>query len=58
MANLITDEILAEFAVVGEPEAAVDLFKGRFGNVVDRTMGNFVGKDEAHSRALLAQLTA
>ncbi|MDC0464559.1 TIGR03617 family F420-dependent LLM class oxidoreductase [Pseudomonadales bacterium] len=58
MANLITDDILNEFAVVGEPEAAVDLFKGRFSNVVDRTMGNFAGKDEDHSRALLARLNA
>ena len=57
MADLITDDILSEFAVVGEPEAAVDLFKSRFGNIVDRTMGNFAGRDEAHSRSLLARLT-
>lgn len=58
MATLITDDILAEFAVVGEPEVAVDLFKSRFSDVVDRTMGNFVGRDEAQSRELLARLSA
>ncbi len=58
MADLITDDILSEFAVVGEPEAAVDLFKSRYGSLVDRTMGNFAGRDEDHSRALLQRLNA
>jgi hypothetical protein len=43
---------------VGEPEAAVDLFKSRYGSLVDRTMGNFAGRDEDHSRTLLQRLNA
>ena len=58
MGGLITDEILAEFAVVGEPEQAVDQFKSRFGSLVDRTMASFPSKDEQQESALLARLIA
>lgn len=36
MGELVTDEILAEFAVMGEPEEIPELLLGRFGDVVDR----------------------
>ena len=58
MGTLITDEVLDKFAVVGEPDAAVDKFLGRFGDVVDRTTGSFPSRDSDHARAILAKLSA
>ncbi len=58
MGTLITDEILNEFAVVGESDAAVDLFKKRFGDIVDRTTSNFATRDDAHRQAIMAKLKA
>lgn len=43
MADLITDEILDAFAVVGEPEAAARAIKERYGALIDRTSLNFPG---------------
>ena len=58
MGGLISDDILGEFAVIGEPEQAVDLFKSRFGSLIDRTMAAFPSRDEQHAKALLARLMA
>jgi probable F420-dependent oxidoreductase len=58
MGTLITDEVLDKFAVVGEPDAAVDKFLSRFGDVVDRTTGSFPSRDSDHARAILAKLSA
>ena len=56
MAGLITDDILNEFAVVGESEQAIDLFKSRFGDAVDRTTAGFAAKDDEHRQTLLARM--
>ena len=37
MGNLITDDILQEFAVIDEPQNLANKLKDRFGDVVDRT---------------------
>lgn len=58
MGTLITDEVLDKFAVVGEPDAAVEKFLSRFGDVVDRTTGSFPSRDSDHARAILAKLSA
>ena len=58
MGTLITDDVLDKFAVVGEPDEAVDKFLGRFGDVVDRTTGSFPSRDTDHARAILAKLSA
>jgi len=58
MGTLITDEVLDKFAVVGEPDVAVDKFLSRFGDVVDRTTGSFPSRDSDHARAILAKLSA
>ena len=58
MGTLITDEVLDKFAVVGEPDAAVDKFLSRFGDVVDRTTGSFPSRDSDQARAILAKLSA
>jgi probable F420-dependent oxidoreductase len=58
MGTLITDDILNEFAVVGEPDEACDKFKSRFGDIVDRTTMSFAAKDSDHRQSLIAKLKA
>ncbi len=48
MGGLITDEILAEFAVVGEPGQVVPHFVERWGGVVDRTTMAVPGVSKEH----------
>jgi len=56
MGELITDDILNEFAVVGETDDAVATFKSRFGGLVDRTTVSFAARDEEHKQAIMEQL--
>ena len=58
MGSLITDEILNEFAVVGELDQVVDKFKSRYSGLVDRTMGSFPARDDDHAKELLRNLSA
>ncbi len=58
MGSLITDEILNEFAVVGEPEDACNKFRKRFGDFVDRTTMSFAAKDADHLQSLMQKLKA
>lgn len=58
MGALITDEILDQFALVGETDVAVDLFKQRFGDIVDRTTANFAAKDANHQQEIMQKLKA
>jgi len=56
MGQLITDDILNEFAVVGESDDAVAKFKSRFGGLVDRTTVSFSARDAEHKSAIMQQL--
>lgn len=58
MGELITDEILNEFAVVGEADEAADKFIARFGDIADRTTVNFAAKDSDHRQAIMAKMRA
>ncbi len=58
MGTLITDDILDKFAVVGETDAAVDTFKSRFGDIVDRTTAGFATRDPDHRSEILGKLRA
>jgi len=58
MGTLITDDILEKFAVVADVDDVVDKFKGRFGDLVDRTMGTFPSRDDDHAREQLKKLSA
>jgi len=58
MGTLITDEILNEFAIVGEIDDIVDKFKVRWGGLVDRTTGSLPSRDDDHARELLAAMSA
>ncbi len=46
MGELITDEILEEFAVVAPPDEVAGALKARFGGVVDRTLATFPFADD------------
>ncbi|MCB1644058.1 MAG: TIGR03617 family F420-dependent LLM class oxidoreductase [Pseudomonadales bacterium] len=56
MGELITDEILDQFAVVGNTDDAVARFRQRFGDVVTRTTANFAVRDEDHQQQVLNTL--
>ena len=58
MGELITDDILGEFAVIGEPHTIASRFIDRFGDVVDRTSAAYGGIPNALRRGMIAQLTA
>ena len=58
MGSLITDEILNEFAVVGETDEAVEKFKTRFAGIADRTTANFAVRDQEHRQAVMKTLKA
>jgi probable F420-dependent oxidoreductase len=56
MGELITDEILEEFAVVAEPKRVPAALKARFGGVVDRLLCSFPHASDEERRATLAEL--
>lgn len=56
MGTLITDEILGEFAVVGEPHEIVPEMKRRYSAFTDRTSGAFAFVDAATRKEMIAQL--
>ena len=55
MGTLITDEILDQFAIVGEPDEIPGRFKARWGGLVDRTTGALPARDDDHAKELLAK---
>ncbi|MBA59733.1 MAG: LLM class F420-dependent oxidoreductase [Gammaproteobacteria bacterium] len=57
MGSMITDDILEEFATVGELDEVVSKFKGRYSNLVDRTMGSIPARDDDHAKAMLSELS-
>ena len=58
MGELITDDVLDKFAVVGEADTAVDSFRSRFGDLVDRTTANFAANSDEERQQLMARLRA
>jgi len=58
MGDLITDEILEEFAVVAEPAKVVGALKARFGGLVDRMLCTFSFAAEEDRAAYMEELRA
>jgi probable F420-dependent oxidoreductase len=58
MGHLITDDILAAFAVVGEPQTIAGQIRSRYGDVVDRTSAAYANIAKADRAAIIAELTA
>ena len=53
MGSRITDEILEEFAVVGQPGEIPGLMKKRYGDVIDRVLATFSGDLRGEAMATL-----
>ena len=58
MGELISDEMLNVFAVMGEPSGVVGEIKSRFGDIVDRTSGGFGFVDSDERLQMISALRA
>lgn len=58
MGTLITDDILAEFAVVGEPKEIAPQMLKRYGDFADRTSASFPVSDDQQRQEIIASLRA
>ena len=58
MGNLVTDDILEEFAIVAEPAKVATELKARWGGTVDRVMCYFDFVAEADRPAFMEELRA
>lgn len=58
MGNLITDDILTQFAVVDEPQNLASELKRRYGDVIDRTSVAYDSIPQSHRDAFFNDLTA
>ncbi len=58
MGDLVTDDMLAEFGVMGEPESIAPQMLERYGGFVDRTSASFPVSDEAQRSAIVQSLRA
>ena len=56
MGDLVTDEMLDTFGIVGEPDQLVGQVKQRFGDIVDRTSGHLPASDQDKLKEMIAQL--
>lgn len=58
MSELVTDEMLNTFGVMGEPETIVAEMKSRYGDFTDRTSGGFFFVDDDKRQQMVADLRA
>ncbi len=58
MGQMITDEMLNTFGVMGEPETLVSEIKRRYGDIADRTGGGFTFVDTDQRLKMVADLRA
>ena len=58
MGTLITDDILNEFAVVGEPGTIAGQIKNRYGDLIDRTSAAYANIPKADRKQIIAELSA
>ena len=58
MGDLITDEMLNSFAVVGEPDKIVPMIKERYTGLVDRISINFTYAPPEQRPALIKELAS
>ena len=56
MAELISDEVLHTFAIVGEPESVVDEIVQRFSGLIDRTSFVAQGLSEERTADMVRRL--
>ena len=57
MGNLITDDILKEFAVIGAPSTIASQIKSRYGDLIDRTSAAYANIPREDRQKIIADLT-
>ncbi len=57
MGELITKDMMHEFAVVGEPETIAGQIKSRYGNLIDRTSAAYGGIGKEDRSKIIAELS-
>ena len=58
MGNLITNDMLEAFAIVGEPRSIPKQLKARYGDIVDRTSAAYANIPKEDRVAIISELTA
>ena len=58
MGELITPDILREFAVIGEPDTIASQIKTRYGDLIDRTSAAYANIPKSDRAKIIAELSA
>ena len=58
MGQLITDDMLKAFAVIGEPDTIAGQIQSRYGDIVDRTSAAYAHFTKEDRKKIIAELTA
>ena len=58
MGTLITDDLLKEFAVMGEPDTIAGQIKSRYGDLIDRTSAAYANIPKSDRQQIIAELSA
>ena len=58
MGLLITDDMLKEFAVIGEPDSIADQIKTRYGDIVQRTSAAYANVPKENRTRIIEELAA
>jgi probable F420-dependent oxidoreductase len=57
MGNLISDDVLKEFAVIGAPSTIAGQIKSRYGDLIDRTSAAYANIPREDRQKIIAELT-
>ena len=58
MGELISPDIMAEFAIVGEPSQVAGQIKSRYGDIVDRTSAAYANIPKSERVKIITELSA
>jgi alkanesulfonate monooxygenase SsuD/methylene tetrahydromethanopterin reductase-like flavin-dependent oxidoreductase (luciferase family) len=58
MGELVTPDILKEFAIIGEPETIPSQMKARYGDLVDRTSAAYANIPKDKRLAIIRELSS
>ena len=58
MGELITPEIMAEFAIIGEPDKVAGQIRSRYGDIVDRTSAAYANIPKSERIKIISELSA
>ena len=58
MGELITPEIMSEFAIIGEPDKVAGQIRSRYGDIVDRTSAAYANIPKSERIKIISELSA